>query len=144
MTWKKINLYFERNKSCFPSIKKEQKIRKVKWPLQGGNIRYNIFAMQRHTRFAHNRPCSCQHSSDHNDSYFPKCLLKNASYMVIRVLDRWRMTCDFTPFSTVFQSYQDDGKLIMKGCAMELRLRLRRFAPRAGIELGPLDQKASA
>ena len=23
------------------------------------------------------------------------------------------MTCDFTSFSTVFQSYQDDGKLIM-------------------------------
>ena len=26
------------------------------------------------------------------------------------------MTCDFTSFSTVFQSYQDDGRLIMKGC----------------------------
>ena len=26
------------------------------------------------------------------------------------------MTCAFTFFSTVFQSYQDDGKLIMKGC----------------------------
>ena len=26
------------------------------------------------------------------------------------------MTCDFTSFSTVFQLYQDDGKLIMKGC----------------------------
>ena len=25
------------------------------------------------------------------------------------------MTCDFTPFSTVFQSYQDDERLIMKG-----------------------------
>ena len=29
--------------------------------------------------------------------------------------DGW-MTCDFTSFSTVFQSYQDDGRLIMKGC----------------------------
>ena len=28
--------------------------------------------------------------------------------------DGW-MTCDFTSFSTVFQSYQDDGRLIMKG-----------------------------
>ena len=27
-----------------------------------------------------------------------------------------RMTCDFTSFSTVLQSYQDDGQLIMKGC----------------------------
>ena len=26
------------------------------------------------------------------------------------------MTYDFTSFSTVFQSYQDDGRLIMKGC----------------------------
>ena len=24
--------------------------------------------------------------------------------------------CDFTSFSIVFQSYQDDGRLIMKGC----------------------------
>ena len=30
-------------------------------------------------------------------------------------MDGW-MTCDFTSFSTVFQSYQDDGRLIMKGC----------------------------
>ena len=29
--------------------------------------------------------------------------------------DGW-MTCDFTSFSTVFQLYQDDGRLIMKGC----------------------------
>ena len=27
------------------------------------------------------------------------------------------MTCDFTSFSTVFQSYQDDDRLIIKGCA---------------------------
>ena len=26
------------------------------------------------------------------------------------------MTCDFTAFSTVFQSYQDYGRMIMKGC----------------------------
>ena len=32
-----------------------------------------------------------------------------------KVLGGW-MTCDFTSFSTVFQSYQDDGRLIMKGC----------------------------
>ena len=40
--------------------------------------------------------------------------------------DGW-MTCNFTSFLTAFQSYQDDGRLIMKGCAMELRLWLRRF-----------------
>ena len=26
------------------------------------------------------------------------------------------MTYEFTSFSTVFQSYQDDGGMIMKGC----------------------------
>ena len=26
------------------------------------------------------------------------------------------MTTDFKPASTVFQSYQDDGRMIMKGC----------------------------
>ena len=26
------------------------------------------------------------------------------------------MACDFTSFSTIFQSYQDHGRLIMKGC----------------------------
>ena len=33
-----------------------------------------------------------------------------------RDMDRW-MICDFGSFSTVFQSYQDDERLIMKGCA---------------------------
>ena len=32
-----------------------------------------------------------------------------------RLMDGW-MTCDFMYFSTVFQSYQDDGRLIMNGC----------------------------
>ena len=35
-------------------------------------------------------------------------------YMHIVEMNGW-MTCDFTSFSTVFQSYQDDGWLIMKG-----------------------------
>ena len=30
-------------------------------------------------------------------------------------MDGW-MTCDFTSFLTVFQSYQDDDWMIMKGC----------------------------
>ena len=28
----------------------------------------------------------------------------------------WMETCDFTSVLTVFQSYQDDDRLIMKGC----------------------------
>ena len=30
-------------------------------------------------------------------------------------MDGW-MTCEFMSFSTVYQSYQDDERLIMKGC----------------------------
>ena len=30
-------------------------------------------------------------------------------------MDGW-MTGNFTSFSTVFQSYQDDGRVLMKGC----------------------------
>ena len=31
------------------------------------------------------------------------------------LMDGW-MTCDFTSFITVFQSYQDDVRIVMKGC----------------------------
>ena len=47
-----------------------------------------------------------------------------------------RMTCNFTSFSTVFKSYQDDGRLIKKGCVQ----CVEKISPRAGIELGLLDQ----
>ena len=30
-------------------------------------------------------------------------------------MDGW-MICDFTSFLTVLQSYQDNGRMIMKGC----------------------------
>ena len=46
------------------------------------------------------------------------------------------MTRDFKSFSTVFQSYKDDGRMLIKDCALESRLRLRSFRPRAGLELG--------
>ena len=36
---------------------------------------------------------------------------------------------------TSFQSYQDDGRLIMKG-----PFTVEKISHRAGIELGPLDQ----
>ena len=31
-------------------------------------------------------------------------------------IDGW-ITCNFTSFSTVFQSYKDDGRVIVKDCA---------------------------
>ena len=34
---------------------------------------------------------------------------------VVISLDGW-MTCEFTSFSTVFQSYQDGVRVIMNGC----------------------------
>ena len=55
-------------------------------------------------------------------------------------MDGW-MTCDFTSFSTVFQSYQADGRLIMKGYVQwNPFLRLRRFRLNGGSNSGPLDQ----
>ena len=50
------------------------------------------------------------------------------------------MACDFTSFITVFQSYQDDERLIMKGCENGTPFTVEKIPPRAGIELSPLDQ----
>ena len=50
------------------------------------------------------------------------------------------MTCDFTSFSTVFQSYQHDERLIMKGCVQWILFTVEKISPRGGIKLGPLDQ----
>ena len=41
---------------------------------------------------------------------------ENAQFIAILYNDGG-MTCNFTPFLTVFQSYKDDGLIIMKGCA---------------------------
>ena len=45
--------------------------------------------------------------------YFPS-FVQTIFYFKINSM----MTYDFTSFSTVFQSYQDDGRLIMKGCVL--------------------------
>ena len=50
------------------------------------------------------------------------------------------MTNDFTSFSTVFQSYQDDERLRMKAVCNGTPLTVEKTPPQAGIELGPLDQ----
>ena len=51
------------------------------------------------------------------------------------------MTCDFTSFSTVFLSYQDEGGgLMMKAVCNGTPFTVEKISPRAGIELGPLDQ----
>ena len=51
------------------------------------------------------------------------------------------MTCDFTSFLTVFQSYQDDVWMIMKAVCNGTLFRVEeKISPRVRIELGPLDQ----
>ena len=35
-----------------------------------------------------------------------------------QIMDEW-IICGFTPFSTVLKSYQDDGRMIMKGCVQK-------------------------
>ena len=47
--------------------------------------------------------------------------------------DIW-MDCDFTSFSTVFQSYQDDGRAIKKGC-VQWNPVYSEISPQAGLEL---------
>ena len=61
---------------------------------------------------------------------------------IVAQIDGW-MNCDFTSFSTEFQFYQDDGMLIMKGC-VQWNFTVEKISPRAGIELGPLNQYTSA
>ena len=46
------------------------------------------------------------------------------------------MTCDFTSFLTVFQSYQDDVWMIINGTPFTVK----KISPRVRIELGQLDQ----
>ena len=49
--------------------------------------------------------------------------------------DGW-MTCDFTSFSTVFQSYQDDMRMIMKAACNGAPFAVEKNSPRVGLELG--------
>ena len=52
-----------------------------------------------------------------------------------------RMTCEFTFFSTVFQSHQDDGNVIMKGCVQWNPVYGRKdFRLKRGSNPGLIDQ----
>ena len=53
------------------------------------------------------------------------------------------MTCDFMSFSTIFQSYQDDGQRIMEGCVqMDPQFTVEKFRLERGSNPGLLDQWA--
>ena len=45
----------------------------------------------------------------------PRILRRFGRFKMDGWMDGW-MACDFMSFSTVFQSYQDGGRLIMNGC----------------------------
>ena len=42
------------------------------------------------------------------------------------------MTCEFTSFSTVFQSHQDNGLMTMNGCVQWNPVAAEKTSPRAG------------
>ena len=52
--------------------------------------------------------------------------------------DGW-LTCNFMSFSIVFQSYQDDGQVIMRG-SVQWNLTVDKTLPREGSNSGPLYQ----
>ena len=45
------------------------------------------------------------------------------------------MSCDFTSFSKVFQSYQGDGRMILKGLCNGTPFTVTNVSHRAGLEL---------
>ena len=48
-------------------------------------------------------------------------------------VDGWRTwTCDFTSHSTVFQSYQDRGRVIMKGVCNETMFTIEKISASCG------------
>ena len=49
-------------------------------------------------------------------------------------MDGW-MVCDIMSISTVLQSYQGDGQMIMKGCVQWNPFTVEKTSPPAGLEL---------
>ena len=49
-------------------------------------------------------------------------------------LDGW-MTCHFMPFSTVFRSYQDDERMILKAVCNGTLFTVEKILPGAGLKL---------
>ena len=49
-----------------------------------------------------------------NGKYGNTCICKSIDLALI--IDGW-MTCNFSSFLTVFQLYENDERMIMKGCA---------------------------
>ena len=58
----------------------------------------------------------------------------------LSTLDGWLIDLRFTFFLTVFQSYQDDAWMIMKGCVQWNSFMIVKISPQVRMELSPLDQ----
>ena len=54
-------------------------------------------------------------------------------------MDR-RMTYNFMSITTVFQSYQDNGRIIMKGLCSGTPFTVEKMLPEVGLEPGLQDQ----
>ena len=52
----------------------------------------------------------------------------------MNIIDGW-ITSDFTSFSTVFQSYQDDAWMIMKAVCNGTLFMVEKISPQWRIEL---------
>ena len=58
------------------------------------------------------------------------CILRLTNF-VLRMMNGW-MICDFMSFLIVFQSYQDDGGVIMKGCVQWNSFTVEKISPQGG------------
>ena len=66
-------------------------------------------------------------------------------FCLVRDRNRGRMTCDFTSFIIVFQSYQVDGWVLMKSCVQWNPVMIEKDpCLKRGLNPGPQYQLASA
>ena len=75
-------------------------------------------------------------SSISSQNYFSKGrVIRTLGEILTLEIDGW-MACDFTSFSTVFQSYQDNGYMIMKAVCNVTLFTVEKISPRVGLEPG--------
>ena len=72
-----------------------------------------------------------------------KKYFQGSSFLFHALMDVW-LICDFMSFSTIFQSYKDDGRMIMKGLCHGTTFTVENMSPRVAIELGTVTSVASA
>ena len=59
-------------------------------------------------------------------------------------LKRWMNELQFTSFLTVFQSHQDDGRMIMKRCMQWNPVTVEKISVRAGLKSGTARSQTNA